>query len=102
MGSRASSVMVGRKVAVKVGSDVFVTSCVPVGGVVVASAVLITNKSGVFEGSNEKGVAVGCGEATTWAAGVCRKGMEIGRPLQPVRMETSNKTNNSLFITPLY
>lgn len=102
LGSIASSVMVGRNVAVKVGTDVFVTGGVPVGGVVVASAVLITKRSTVLVGSREKGVAVGWGDVITWPAGVCRNGIEIGSPLQPARREISNKPNNDLFITPLH
>jgi hypothetical protein len=59
LASIGSSVMVGRMVAVKVGAGVSVTIGVPVGGVVVGSWVLSTNKSGVFVGSNENGVTVG-------------------------------------------
>src|SRR6186997_1639325 len=72
VGSSGSSVIVGRKVGVNVGTAVSVTIGVPVEGVVVGPSVLITNKSGVLLDSNggrEKGVAVGCGGTT--AAGVC-------------------------------
>jgi len=58
IGSIASSVIVGRIVAVNAGVAVFVTMGVPVEGVVVGGKVLSTNKSGVFVGSNEYGVAV--------------------------------------------
>lgn len=57
-----SSVMVGRLVAVNVGAGVSVISGVPVGGVVVGAAVLMTNRSGVLDAGNAKGVAVGAGE----------------------------------------
>jgi hypothetical protein len=59
LGSIGSSVMVGNVVAVKVGNGVSVTSGVSVDGVVVGWGVLITNRSGVFEASNENGVTVG-------------------------------------------
>ena len=58
LGSIGSSVIVGRIVGVKVGKGVFVITGVPVGGVVVGSAVLITNKSGVCVAGNPNGVAV--------------------------------------------
>jgi len=54
--------MVGRMVGVFVGNGVFVTFGVPVGGVVVASCVLITNRSGVNVAGNPNGVAEGAGE----------------------------------------
>jgi hypothetical protein len=59
LGSTGSSVIVGRMVDVKVGKGVFVIMGVPVGGVVVGSGVLITNKSGVCVAGKPKGVAVG-------------------------------------------
>lgn len=59
LGSTGSSVIVGRMVDVKVGKGVFVIRGVPVGGVVVGSGVLITNKSGVCVAGKPKGVAVG-------------------------------------------
>jgi hypothetical protein len=46
-------------VGVKVGKGVSVTSGVPVGGVVVGCAVLITNKSGVKDAGKPNGVALG-------------------------------------------
>jgi len=88
-------------VAVNVGSAVSVGSGVPVPGVVEDSAVLITNKFGVFVGCSEKGVAVGAGELITTGVGVCRNGMEIGSPLQPARREISKEKNKNLFIAPL-
>jgi hypothetical protein len=88
-------------VAVYVGSGVLVAgSCVvPGGSVEDGSAVLITNRFGVFVGCKENGVAVGLGEATE--VGVCRKGMDTGSPLQLDRRETNRIKNKDLFITPL-
>ena len=92
--------MVDRKVGVNVGNGVLVTCGVPVEGVVVGAAVLMTNKFGVKVGFKEKGFAVDCG--APGCVGVCRKdGMEMGNPLQPVNPETSNVININLFITPL-
>ena len=54
----ASSVMVGRKVGVNVGSGVSVTIGVPAPGVVVGGMVFSTNRSGVFVSARENGVAV--------------------------------------------
>jgi len=101
LGSMGSSVMVGRQVGVADGKEVFVSSGVPLGRVpvTVAPAVLITNRFGVLVASNEKGVAVGFGEET--GVCVCRKGMEMGSPLQPARRERIKETNRNLFITPL-
>src|SRR5688500_13743834 len=62
LGSIGSSVMVGRVVGVKVGKGVSVRSGVPVGGVVVGSGVLITNKSGVCVAGKPNGVTVGPSE----------------------------------------
>jgi hypothetical protein len=100
-GSIGSRVIVERMVAVNVGKGVFVGgSCVsPSASVVEGSAVLITNKFGVFVGCKENGVAVGLGDAT--GAGVCKNGMESGNPLQPVRREINKKKYLNLFITPL-
>jgi hypothetical protein len=96
LGSSGSSVMVGRMVGVKVGRGVFVMSGVPVGGVVVGCAVLITNKSGVFEAGSPNGVAVSPGVFT--GVEVCRNGMEIGDPLHPARRETITVTKTIFFI----
>ena len=85
LGSIGSSVMVGRVVGVKVGKGVSVRSGVPVGGVVVGSGVLITNKSGVCVAGKPNGVTVGPSVYT--GVGVCRKGSEIGKPAQPDRRE---------------
>ncbi len=99
-----SSVIVGRNVGVNVGTRVFVGGGVPVpvNGVPEDSAVLITNKLGVFVAGtvgNEKGVAVGAGEFTP--EGVCKNGMEIGSPLQPANRETNKEKNKNLFMRPL-
>jgi hypothetical protein len=102
VGSSGSRVMVGRKVGVKVGTTVLVTSGVPVSGLEVGPSVLRANKSGVLlgcRGGRENGVAVGWGGAA--GAGVCKKGMEIGSPLQPARRSISNVNNKDLFIRPL-
>jgi len=98
-----SIVIVGRMVAVNVGTRVGVSVVrgVPMPGEAEASAVLITNKFGVFVACNEKGVAVGCGELITTDVDVCKNGMEIGSPLQPARRETSKEKNKNLFIAPL-
>lgn len=74
---------------------------VPVGGVVVGSGVLSTNKSGVFVGSRENGVAVGCGELTCTGVGVCKNGMEIGKPAHPPSRDISTVTKTILFIRHL-
>ena len=58
MGSMGSSVMVARKVGVKIAVGVLVTNASPVAAVTVGSAVLITKKSGVLEAGNANGVAV--------------------------------------------
>jgi hypothetical protein len=100
LGSTGSRVMVERLVGVNVGNGVLVISGVPVGGVVDGSAVLMTNKLGVFEACNEKGVAVGLGEPTGAETGVCRNGIDRGgKPLQLAR-STSIKTENNFFIIP--
>jgi len=103
LGSIGSSVIVGRNVGVNVGARVFVGVGggvpVPVKGVAEESAVLMTNKSGVFVSGSEKGVAVGAGELT--AVGVCKKGMEIGSPLQLARRETNKEKNRNRFMRPL-
>jgi hypothetical protein len=99
LGSIGSSVMVARMVGVKVGRGVSVMIGVPVGGVVVGGRVLITNKSGVFEAGNPKGVAVGPGVLTV--VGVCRKGSEIGNPEQPERREIMTIIKIDLLISPL-
>jgi hypothetical protein len=91
--------MVGRLVGVKVGKGVFVISGVPVPGVVVDSAVLMTNRLGVLLACNEKGVAVGRGEAG--GRGVCRNGREMGGiPLQLARRSRVIRTAYSCFIIP--
>ena len=61
LGSIGSSVMVARKVGVETMVGVSVTNASPVAAVTVASAVLITKKSGVWEAGNANGVAVGLG-----------------------------------------
>ena len=99
LGSIGSSVIVGRAVGVKVGKGVFVTSGVPVGGVVVGSGVLITNKSGVKVAGKPNGVTVGPGVFT--GVGVCRKGIEIGKPEQPERREIITIIIINLLISPL-
>ena len=99
LGSIGSSVMVGRVVGVKVGKGVSVRSGVPVGGVVVGSGVLITNKSGVCVAGKPNGVTVGPSVYT--GVGVCRKGSEIGKPAQPDRREIITIIKINLFISPL-
>ena len=100
VGSSGSSVIVERKVGVNVGRGVLVASGAPVPAVVVGSDVLITNRSSVWVGCSENGVAVACGGGG--GVGVCRNGMEIGgSPLQPARREINSKINNDFFITPL-
>jgi len=99
LGSIGSSVMVGRVVGVNVGKGVSVRSGVPVGGVVVGSGVLITNKSGVCVAGKPNGVTVGPTVFT--GVGVCRKGMEIGKPAQPERREIITIIKINLFISPL-
>ena len=100
MESTGSSVIVGRNVGVNVGSGVGVSvgSCVPVPGVPVGSRVLSTNKSGVFVGSNPKGVGVETGGLV--GVGVPRNGMDTGSPLQPERRKTRIRTRFSFFIRP--
>lgn len=56
-----SSVIVERIVGVKIGRAVSVFTGALTNPVEVAVAVLMTNRSGVFEAGNEKGVAVGAG-----------------------------------------
>jgi len=89
LGSIGSNVIVARVVAVKVGRGVFVAGSwvSPGASVAEGSAVLITNKSGVFVCGKENGVAVGLGEAA--GACVCRNGIETGSPLQLDRRETT-------------
>lgn len=99
LGSIGSSVMVGRMVGVKVGIGVFVMMGVPVGGVVVGCAVLITNKSGVCVAGKPNGVTVGPWVFT--AVGVCRNGSEIGKPEQPERREIITIMKIDLLILPL-
>jgi len=85
-------------VGVKVGKGVSVTSGVPVGGVVVGCAVLITNKSGVFEAGKPNGVAVGPNVFTGVA--VCRNGSE-GNPLHPDRREMIRRIKTVFFMKHL-
>ena len=99
LGSIGSSVMVGRVVGVNVGKGVSVRSGVPVGGVVVGSGVLSTNRSGVCVAGKPNGVAVGPSVFT--GVGVCRKGSEIGKPAQPERREIITIIKINLFISPL-
>lgn len=101
LGSMGSSVIVGRNVAVNVGTGVSVTSGVPVERVLVGCCVLMTNKFGVKVVGSANGVAVGCGELMACGAGVCRNGILMGSPLQPDRREISNRKNKDFFITPL-
>ena len=96
LGSIGSSVIVGRMVGEKVGSGVSVISGVPVGGVVVGSAVLITNRSGVCVGGSPNGVAVGAGVPV--GVDVPRKGIENGNPLHPERREIITITTMLFFI----
>jgi hypothetical protein len=63
---------------------------------------LRANRSGVLlgcRGGREYGVAVGWSGAA--GAGVCKKGMENGSPLQPARRSITNVKNKDLFIQPL-
>jgi hypothetical protein len=100
LGSIGSSVMVGRNVGVNVGSGVSVMgSGVPFEGVPVGSSVLSTNRSGVFVGSNAKGVAVNAGGLV--GVGVPRNGIETGSPLQPESRKIRIRTRFSFFIRPL-
>ena len=98
LGSIGSSVMVGRRVGVKVGRGVSVTIGVPVGGVVVGCGVLTTNKSGVYEAGNPKGVTVGPNVFT--GVGVCRNGSD-GNPLHPERREILTRIKMVFFIKHL-
>src|SRR5215213_10964125 len=98
-GSIGSSVMVGRKVGVNVGTGVSVISGVPVDGVVVGSSVLSTNRSGVFVGPSENGVTVDWGGAV--GVGDPRNGIEIGNPLPPDRRKQKTRTRFNFFIRPL-
>jgi hypothetical protein len=92
--------MVGRNVGVKVGSgvDVSVGSGVPVPGVPVGSSVLSTNRSGVFVGPREKGVAVNAGGLV--GVGVPKKGMGTGSPLHPESRKIRIRTKFNFFIRP--
>ena len=83
--SRGSRVIVARLVCVNIGKGVFETFGVPVGGVVVGTAVLITKRSGVNVAGRLNGVAVGFGGLV--GVGGTRNGMEIGEPEQPERRE---------------
>ena len=58
-GAIGSRVIVERKVGVKIGRGVFVLSGALLRDVVVGSAVLMTNRSGVLEAGKANGVAVG-------------------------------------------
>jgi hypothetical protein len=97
--------MVTRAVGVAVGTGVFVGTgalvpvLMPVNGVVVGAMVLSTNRSGVWVGSREYGVAVGRGELT--GVGVPRNGMEMGNAVHPDRRERMTKIRTDLFIRPL-
>ena len=82
--SSGSSVMVGRTVGVKVGRGVSVTRGVPVGGVVVAFAVLIANRSGVNVSGKPKAVGVG---PWVFVCVGCRNAKESGSEAQPARRE---------------
>ena len=62
LGAMCSSLMVERKVGVKTGRGVSVLNGALSNAVVVGSAVLMTNRSGVLEAGNANGVAVGIGE----------------------------------------
>lgn len=59
LGAIGSSVIVERIVGVKNGRGVFVASGDSLSDVVVGSAVLMTNRSGVLEAGKANGVAVG-------------------------------------------
>ena len=96
LGSIGSSVIVGRVVGENVGSGVSVITGVPVGGVVVGSAVLITNKSGVCVAGRPNGVAVGAGVPV--GVDVPRKGIENGNPLHPETREIITITTMLFFI----
>ena len=61
LGAIGSSVIVERKVGVKIGRGVFVLSGASLADVVVGSAVLMTNRSGVLEAGSANGVAVCAG-----------------------------------------
>lgn len=61
MGEIGSSVIVERKVGVKIGRGVSVLSGALLSDVVVGSEVLMTNRSGVLEAGSANGVAVGAG-----------------------------------------
>jgi hypothetical protein len=100
LGSTGARVIVGRNVGVKVGSGVGVSvgSGVPVPGVPVGSSVLSTNRSGVFVGPSEKGVAVGAGELVS--VGVPKKGIETGSPLHPESRKIRIRTRLNFFIRP--
>jgi hypothetical protein len=72
---------------------------VPVADVVVGSSVLSTNRSGVFVGSNAKGVGVETGGLV--GVEVPRKGIDTGSPLQPERRKMRIRTRFNFFIRPL-
>ena len=59
MGAIGSSVIVDRKVGVKIGRGVAVLNGTSLSPVEVGSAVLMTNRSGVLEAGKANGVAVG-------------------------------------------
>src|SRR5262245_9147918 len=101
LGSIGSNVMVGRLVAVKVGTGVLVTRGVPVGGVVVGCSVLMIKRSGVFVAGKPNGVTVDSGGLDGTGVADCRNGMEAGSALHPVRSEIIKAINVSLFITPI-
>jgi len=87
-------------VAVNSGVGVFVMRGVPVDGVFVGARVFSTNKSGVFDGSNENGVTVAGGVPGCPGIAVCRNGID-GNPLQLERTETTRRIKASFFIAPL-
>ena len=65
LGEMGSSVIVERKVEVKIGMGVSVFTGALINPVGVVVAVLMTKRSGVLEAGNAKGVAVGAGELVT-------------------------------------
>jgi hypothetical protein len=99
LGAIGSSVIVERNVGVKNGKGVFVASGDSLSDVVVGSAVLMTNRSGVLEAGNANGVAVGAGELV--GVGDCKNGIDMGSEEQPERREIIIAMKIVRFIIPL-
>ena len=83
--SRGSNVIVDGCCGVDVARRVLVTNGAPGTGVVVASTVLMTKKSGVKVAGRPKDVTVGAGEFV--GMGVAKNGIDEGRAVHPARSE---------------